>query len=75
MDKDEVRRLFPTVVAFADELRSEFGDGVKLVYAQENGREIGKTSVIDPESAVKLSEMCIDSHAFCVDDKDKRRAK
>lgn len=76
MDKDTVRRLFPSVIAFADACRAEFGDGVKLVYANENGREIGKASVIDPENVVDLREMCIDSHAFCVaDDKDKRRAK
>ena len=41
MDKDAVRRLFPSVIAFADECRDEFGEGVKLVYAKENGREIG----------------------------------
>ena len=75
MDKDTVRRLFPSVIAFADECRAEFGDGVKLVYAEENGREIGNASVIDPENVLKLSEVCIDSHAFCVDDKDKRREK
>lgn len=76
MDKREVRRLFPSVIDFADDCRAEFGDGVKLVYAKENGREIGKASVIDPENVVRLSEMCIDSDTFCVDDnKDKRRAK
>ncbi|AEJ02188.1 hypothetical protein Nit79A3_2416 [Nitrosomonas sp. Is79A3] len=75
MDNSEVRRLFPSVIAFADHCRAVFGDGVKLVYAKENGREIGKASVIDPERLVKASEMCIDSAAFCVDDKDKRRAK
>lgn len=76
MDKDTVRQLFPSVIAFADSMRAEFGDGVKLVYAMENGREIGKASVIDPERVVRLSEICIDAHAFCgADDKDKRRAK
>ena len=76
MDKAQVRRLFPSVIAFADACRAEFGDGVKLVYAKENGREIGAASVIDPESVVRLSEICIDSHAFCAaDDKGNRRAK
>lgn len=70
-----MRRLFPKVIAFADACRAEFGDGVKLVYAKENGREIGKASVIDPERVIRASEMCIDSHAFCGDDKDKRREK
>lgn len=76
MDKDTVRRLFPSVIAFADECRAVFGDGVKLVYARENGREIGTASVVDPENVVKLSDICIDSHAFCAtDEKGKRRAK
>lgn len=75
MDKDTVRRLFPSVIAFADACRAEFGDGVKLVYAKENGLEIGKASVIDPERVIKASEMCIDSDAFCVVDKDNRREK
>ena len=76
MDKDTVRRLFPSVIAFADSMRAVFGDGVKLVWAKESGREIGKASVIDPESVVTLSEICIDSHAFCEPDtKDKKRAK
>ncbi len=61
MDKDTVRRLFPHSVAFADECRAVFGDGVKLVYAKENGREIGKKSVHDPENVMKLSDMCLDS--------------
>ena len=75
MDKREVRRLFPSVIAFADACRAEFGDGVKLVYAKENGREIGKASVIDPERVIKASKMRIDSDAFCVADKGDRREK
>ena len=71
MDKDKVRRLFPHSVAFADECRAVFGDGVKLVYAKENGREIGKKSVHDPANVVKLSEMCLDS--FVGDDKDGKK--
>lgn len=69
MDKDEVRRQFPTVIAFADEVRAVFGDGVKLVYAKENGREIGKRVVHDPASVVKLSDMCLDS--FVGDDEER----
>ncbi len=46
MDKkitvDYVRVNFPRCVAFADECRLVFGGGVKLVYASENGRELGK---------------------------------
>ncbi len=57
MDKDAVRRVFPEVCAFADAVREEFGDGVKLVYACEDGREIGKKSDHKPEDAVKLADI------------------
>ena len=64
MKKDEVRRLFPKCVAFADHCRGVFGDGVRLIYAKENGREIGKQTVICSERAVRLSDICIDSQPF-----------
>ena len=37
-----VRENFPACVAFADECRAVFGDGVKMVYANEGGQVIGK---------------------------------
>jgi hypothetical protein len=37
-----VRANFPSCVEFADECRSVFGDGVRMVYAKEGGQEIGK---------------------------------
>lgn len=37
-----VRENFPLCVAFADECRAVFGDGVKMVYAKEGGQVIGK---------------------------------
>lgn len=37
-----VRENFPACVAFADECRAVFGDGVKMVYAKEGGQVIGK---------------------------------
>lgn len=61
MEKDEVRRLFPVSVAFADECRRVFGNGVKLVHAREGGREIGKRVVHDPENVVNVRDMCLDS--------------
>lgn len=73
MDKDEVRRLFPSVVSFADEVRKAFGDGVRLVYAQEGGAEIGKRSEHDPDRVVKLSEMVIEKQKS--DDSSKNRYK
>lgn len=36
-----VRENFPTCVEFADECRAVFGDGVKMVYASEDGQVIG----------------------------------
>ncbi len=42
MSREEARRLFPFAAEKADELRAVFGPGVKLMYAKENGREIGK---------------------------------
>lgn len=38
---DEVRAQFPNAVAIADQFREVFGDGVKLVYAEEGGKSIG----------------------------------
>lgn len=37
-----VRENFPACVAFANECRSVFGDGVKMVYAKEGSNVIGK---------------------------------
>jgi len=58
--REQVRAMFPEVTAFADLIRKEFGNGVKMVYAEENGRCIGKRSVSDPENTVKVSEMEFD---------------
>ncbi|WP_396957032.1 hypothetical protein [Nitrosomonas sp.] len=44
LDKDEIRRLFPQCIAFADECRRVFGDDIKLVYVEENGLSLGKRS-------------------------------
>lgn len=71
--------MFPEVAAVADVVRAEFGAGVKLIYAEENGRSIGKRSVTDPERTVKLSEMVLDSRPYveivAEREKGKRRAK
>lgn len=64
LTKERVRELFPEVTAFADAIRKEFGGGVRMVYAEENGRCIGAQSISDPDRVVKLSEMCIDSSYF-----------
>lgn len=76
LTKDQVRAMFPEATAFADAMRKEFGDGVRLVYAEENGRCIGTKLVSDPERTVKVSEMCLDSSSFVdVTQRRKSRAK
>lgn len=40
--REDNRAAFPFAASVVDELRAVFGDGVKLIYAAENGREIGK---------------------------------
>jgi hypothetical protein len=59
VDKKEVRVLFPVCCEFADLVRDEFGDGVKMVYAEENGIKIGKQG----KPGVAVSEYAGDS--FC----------
>lgn len=44
MNKEEVRKNFPECCSVADEFRKAFGNGVRLIYAKENGMEIGKLS-------------------------------
>ena len=72
MNKDEVRQLFPEVCAFADAVREEFGAGVKLVYACENGREIGKRSEFDPANVVRLSEIAENLKPAVADDEARK---
>ena len=40
-DKSKNRVDFPNAAKIVDEFRRHFGDGVRLVYAKENGKEIG----------------------------------
>ncbi len=42
-------------------MRDVFGPGVKLTYAEENGRKIGQRATVDPDRVVKLSEIVLDS--------------
>lgn len=62
MNKDDVRKNFPVVVGFADQLRETFGGWVKLVYARENGVEIGKRAEEDPERVYVFGEKSILDH-------------
>lgn len=38
----ENRARMPGVTAFVDLVRKHFGDGVKVIYASENGHEVGR---------------------------------
>ena len=40
--REENRRNFPMAAQRLDELREVFGSGVRLVWAVENGKQIGK---------------------------------
>jgi hypothetical protein len=40
--RDKNRADFPMAAMLLDEFRKHFGEGVKLVYASENGKVIGK---------------------------------
>lgn len=46
------RANFPVSAALLDEFRKHFGDGVKLVYAKENGLEIGEKRFGEAEGSV-----------------------
>lgn len=45
MNKEEIAERWPEAVKLARELRSVFGDGVRLLYARnERGEELGRPS-------------------------------
>ena len=72
ISKGDVRKSFTKCYEFIDEVVKVFGRGGinRIVWIKEGDKEMGKQTVIDPESVVKLSEMCIDSHAFCAPDEN-----
>jgi hypothetical protein len=40
--REQMRRNFPETAAIVDDFRAAFGDGVKVTWCCENGREVGK---------------------------------
>lgn len=40
-EKDENRANFPTCAAFLDEMREIFGADTRMVWAEENGKQVG----------------------------------
>lgn len=51
------RAAFPQAARIVDELREVFGEGVKLEFAEEGGREIGQRDI--PGTAVPASRMVL----------------
>ena len=45
MSKDQNRADFPVAAAMIDQFREVFGPGVKLLWAEENGKSIGRKLV------------------------------
>lgn len=56
-ERDSNRAAFPATARIIDELREVFGPDVKLVWAEENGREIGTREL--PGVAVPMSDMVL----------------
>ena len=48
------RAAFPDVAQIVDDFRAVFGPGVKVLYATENGREIGKPQPFEGTDVDKL---------------------
>ena len=57
--KEKVRAAFPKCVAVADEFRAVFGPEVELLYARENGVEIGTPSDASPQNSVTVAQLGI----------------
>lgn len=55
-----VRQQFPQCVAFADAMREVFGAGVRMTYAEENGRAIGHKIDMARGKWVSVADMELD---------------
>lgn len=76
LTKEQFRAEFPKVTAFADQCRKVFGDGVKLVYAEENGRSVGRKTEVDPENVRLVSNMILDSGKYAaLTERSKQRGR
>lgn len=56
-ERDSNRAAFPATARIIDELREVFGPDVKLVWAEENGREIGQREL--PGTAVAMTDIVL----------------
>lgn len=41
--REENRARMPVIAAFVDSIKAEFGEGVKVLFAKENGYAVGTT--------------------------------
>lgn len=55
MSREDNRKAMPTVAFFVSEFKAAFGD-VKVTYASENGKELGKR---DEEPGLSVADMVI----------------
>ena len=53
-DKLGNRAKFPNAAMIVDMFRAVLGDGVKLVYAKENGRQIGNNA--EPKGCLNVNQ-------------------
>lgn len=53
---EDNRRAMPTVAFFVSEFKAAFDDDVKVTYAKEGGKELGKP---DAEEGLSVSDMIL----------------
>jgi len=76
LTKEQFRAAFPCVTAFADQCRKVFGNGVRLIYAEENGRSVGRKTQVDRENVFLVSDMILDSGRYAaLTERSKKRGK
>lgn len=76
LTKEQFRAAFPCVTAFADQCRKVFGDGVRLIYAKENGRSVVRKTQVDRENVFLVSDMILDSSRdAALTERSKQRGK
>jgi hypothetical protein len=69
-ERDSNRAAFPATARIIDELREVFGPDVKLVWAEENGREVGRREV--PGVMVSSGQMVLKTPALPAQTKGKK---
>lgn len=57
MSKDQNRQTMPIVASLVDNFRDIFGQDLKVTYAKENGREVGKK---DTDPGIPMSVIQLD---------------